>query len=236
MDLSTISSEELTRLCVEAGESEAWTEFVRRFQKPIALTVLRISRIWGLACLTTVDDLVQDTYLRLCADGCRLLRDFRTGTEGANSLTALVRVVASNVAHDYFRNKTAQKRGGIQTAGGQELPDEAFLSDLWTGAQDIERTVQLREIDRVLSDAPDAAISTRERLIFRLYFQQGLTAAAIATLPGTDLSTKGVESAIFRVSRYLRLRLNPQRNCGEDSRNLPEGRVDRIPIKEEGAR
>jgi len=39
MDLSTISSEELTRLCVEAGESEAWTEFVRRFQKPIALTV-----------------------------------------------------------------------------------------------------------------------------------------------------------------------------------------------------
>ncbi len=41
MDLSAISSEELTRLCVDAGESEAWMEFVRRFQKPIALTVLQ---------------------------------------------------------------------------------------------------------------------------------------------------------------------------------------------------
>jgi RNA polymerase sigma-70 factor (ECF subfamily) len=235
MDLSAISSEELTRLCVDAGESEAWTEFVRRFQKPIALTVLRISRIWGLAYLGTVDDLVQDTYLRLCADRCRLLRDFRTGAEGANSLTALVKVVASNVAHDYFRNKTAQKRGGVQTAGGQELPDEALLSDLWSGAQDIERTVQLREIERVLSDAPDATISARERMIFRLYFQQGLTAASIAGLPGIDLSTKGVESAIFRVSRYLRQRLNPGRNDSENSRKLPEGQVDRIPIKEEGA-
>ncbi|MGB6158293.1 MAG: sigma-70 family RNA polymerase sigma factor [Acidobacteriaceae bacterium] len=233
MDLSAISSEELTRLCVDAGESEAWTEFVRRFQKPIALTVLRISRIWGLACIATVDDLVQDTYLRLCADGCRLLRDFKTGAEGANSLTALVRVVASNVAHDYFRNKTAQKRGG--TASGQELPDEALLSDLWCGAHDIERTVQLREIDRVLRAASDATVAAREKLIFRLYFQQGLTAAAIAGLPGIDLSTKGVESAIFRVSRYLRLRLNPESTCSADSRGLPEGQIGRIPIKKEGA-
>ena len=189
----------------------------------------------GAGRLTTVDDLVQDTYLRLCADGCRLLRDFRTGAEGANSLTALVRVVASNVAHDYFRNKTAQKRGGIQTAGGQELPDESLLSDLWGGAQNIERTVQLREIDRFLCAAADAEISARERLIYRLYFQQGLTAAAIAGLPGIELGTKGVESAIFRVSRYLRLRLNPGHTGSEDSRSLPEGRIGQIPIKKEGA-
>jgi RNA polymerase sigma-70 factor (ECF subfamily) len=115
MDMSAISSEELTLLCVDAGEAAAWTEFVRRFQKPIALTVLRISRRWGLAALSTVDDLVQDTYVRLCADRCRLLRDFKTGPSGSDSLVALVRVVASNVAHDYFRSKTAQKRGGIQT-------------------------------------------------------------------------------------------------------------------------
>lgn len=236
MDLKAISSEELARLCIDAGDAEAWTEFVRRFQKPIALTVLRISRSWGLAKLPLVDDLVQETFIRLCADHCRLLREFKVGTSACDPLVALVKVVASNVAHDYFRNRTARKRGGKQTAYDPELPDEAILSDLWNGARHIERTVQLREIQRALNEAPDTAVTARERLIFRLYFQQGLTAAAIASIPAVTLTTKGVESAIFRVCRYLRSRLATNRSTAADiGQNLSEGERGQIPIEGEEA-
>jgi RNA polymerase sigma-70 factor (ECF subfamily) len=235
MDLSAVSSDELSKLCVDVGETDAWQEFVRRFQKPIALTVVRVSRMWGMTSPSTIDDLVQETYLRLCADRCRLLRNFTASANAEDSLAALVRVIASNVAHDYFRGRTAQKRGGVQAAMLPELPDDEVLSDVWRGVREIERDLQIAEIERVVKEAPEGEISSRERLIFRLYFRQGMTAAAIASIPPLKLTTKGVESAIFRVSRYLRLRLNPEPPGGEASQRVAEGVMPRIPIKEEGA-
>lgn len=207
-------------------------EFIRRFQKVIALTVLRVSRLWGSASRTTVDDLVQDTYLRLCADRCKLLRMYKAAPGVTDSLGALVRTVASNVAHDHFRSISAQKRGGLAVASVPPPPDDDLLSDLWSGAEKIEREAQLREIEHALDRADGSDVSGRERLIFRLYFRQGLTAAAIAAIPTLRLTTKGVESAVFRVSRYLRIRLTSGSNSSADISKAAKGESGPIPIGE----
>ena len=228
MDLRTISSVDLSRLCVDAANTEAWQEFIRRFHKPIALTALRVSRQWGSHAGHVVDDLVQETYLRLCADGCRLLSNFRETANSTDPLGSLVRAVAGNVAHDYFRKGAAVKRGGPQTTE-PESPDEELLSDLWGGAREIEQTAQIREIESTLQSLPDSVISSRERLIFKLYFRQGLTASAIAAIPALELTTKGVESAVGRISQHLRLALR-----GESEvrfRGGIEGKPPQIPIK-----
>jgi RNA polymerase sigma-70 factor (ECF subfamily) len=235
MDLRTLSSSELSHLCIDGRDADAWLEFVHRFQKPIALTALRICRIWGMNSRSVVDDLVQETYLRLCADHCRLLRNFSGAADNSDPLGALVRAVAANVAHDFFRGRTAQKRGGSQSANAPALPDDELLSDLWRGARDLERELQIREIERALGSAPSTAVSPRERLIFRLYFRQGLTASAIAMIPALQLSTKGVESALHRTTQFLRSQLTQSRLGVGQSPEPPEGEIPHFPIKEEEA-
>lgn len=232
MDMRAVSSDQLSRLCVERGDAEAWLEFVRRFQKQIALTALRVARQWGSYSQTVVDDLVQETYLRLCSNQCRLLRNFTASDVSSDPLGALIRVVAANVAHDYFRSKTAAKRGGTQPAINPELPDDEMLSDLWSGAKEIERSALIGEIEEELRTAPDSALSSRERLIFKLYFKQGMAANAIAAIPSFQLSTKGVESALHRVTVYLRSRLNPKSRKDAISAD-PKGEMRPFPMKGE---
>lgn len=41
-------------------------------------------------------------------------------------------------------------------------------------------------------------------MIFLLYYRQGLTASEIAALPSLDLTTKGVESVIARLTYMIR--------------------------------
>jgi len=229
MNLSELPSGELTRLCVQGGDQNAWQEFVRRFQKPIALTVLRICRMWGGYSQSAADDLVQETYLRLCADQCKILRNFVADPACADPLVALVRTVAANVAHDYYRNRKAQKRGGDRQSVALEGPNEEVLSDLWRGARSLEREIQIREIERTLQTATERDVSRTERLVFGLYFRQGMSASAIAMVPALRLSTKGVESAVHRVKDYLRSRLNPaiQMNKLEGA----EGKSQQISMK-----
>jgi hypothetical protein len=68
----------------------------------------------------------------------------------------------------------------------------------------MEREILLKEVDRCLESCTTGPDQDRDRLIFWLHFQQGLSANAIAGLPTVDLTTKGVESAISRLSRLVR--------------------------------
>ena len=44
----------------------------------------------------------------------------------------------------------------------------------------------------------------RDRRIFWLYYRAGLKPAVIARMPGIGLSVKGVESAVFRLTKLVR--------------------------------
>ncbi len=94
-----------------------------------------------------IDDLVQETYAALCANGCRLLRDFVE--EYPSSLDAMVRVVAANLTHDYLRAQNAKKRGGDFHQVAYDSPAVAQLPSPY-GHEIIELHLQLKEIDATL--------------------------------------------------------------------------------------
>src|SRR5450755_3164839 len=107
------SSTELVRTCAGSKDERAWAEFIRRFQVVIAGTVLRTARHFGEPSRAQLDDLVQDTYLKLCENNSRLLASFRPQHE--NSIYGFLKVVAANVVHDHFKFARAAKRGAGQT-------------------------------------------------------------------------------------------------------------------------
>jgi len=68
-----MSIKDLIRACAETNDGAAWEEFVARFQRPISLSIKRTACQWGKNPEQFVDDLLQETYLKLHAEKCRLL-------------------------------------------------------------------------------------------------------------------------------------------------------------------
>jgi RNA polymerase sigma-70 factor (ECF subfamily) len=201
MDYQTLVSVQLARLCAQ-NDPEAWLEFIRRYQRPITLVILRTLREASATSTLLIDDLVQETYAALCADGCRLLRNFVEEYPG--SLDALVRVVAANLIHDYLRAQNAKKRGGGFHQVAFDPPALARLPSRY-GHETIERHVQLKEIDAMLQRVGEPQIpSVRDRAIFWLHFHDGMSANAIARMSTFQLTSKGVESSLRRTLATLK--------------------------------
>jgi RNA polymerase sigma-70 factor (ECF subfamily) len=199
-----LSVEELVRACAESGNAEAWEEFVRRFRVVIGSAVRRVAYSYGKPNAAVIDELIQDTYLKVCRDNCHLLRDFKP--QYPDAFYGMLKKTAANIAHDYFRREEAETHGGrvIQV----ELADvEAFVPDSRsTGPTSIEREILLREVRDILSEL-DTPTAARDRDIFWLYYRQGFTAQAIAAIPCYTPGTKGVESILHRLTCYVRERM-----------------------------
>lgn len=192
---SELTSEALVKQCVGTGEPDAWEEFVRRFQPLIAGVVARTAMRWTMASATLVDDLVQETYLKLCTGEFRRLRDFESRHEDA--FFGFLKTVAYNVTMDYFKVHFAGKRG----AKVQSHAD--FDVALQTAAQDVslDDQILLQEIEKTVEQITGIE---RDRVVFLLYYRQGFTAKAIAEIPGIELTEKGVESCLRRLTGQLR--------------------------------
>jgi RNA polymerase sigma-70 factor (ECF subfamily) len=207
MDYASLSANDLVQHCAHSGNGEAWREFLRRFQRPIALVVLRTARRWGEPATTLVDDLVQDTFLRLCADDCRLLRGFES--RGEDSIIGYLKVIAANVTHDHFRARTSTKRGGEMRRVEGETDGTEYLPAANDQVKEIETGLQIAEIHRTLETLGTAGVSERDRTIFWLYYRQGFSARDIGEIPTFGLTVKGVESSIHRTTGLVRKALEP---------------------------
>ena len=211
MDYQELAPVQLARLCAQRN-SEAWLEFIRRYQRPITLVILRTLREAGGTSTLLIDDLVQETYAALCANGCRLLRDFVE--EYPSSLDAMVRVVAANLTHDHLRAQNAKKRGGDFHQVAYDSPALAQLPSPY-GHETIERHMQLKEIDATLQGARERqTASARDYVIFWLHFHFGMSANAIARMSTFQLTSKGVESSLRRTVGMLK------KAVGENSQAL----------------
>jgi RNA polymerase sigma-70 factor, ECF subfamily len=214
-----MSEQHLIRACAESDDSAAWEEFVSRFHRPVSLSIVRTASKWGGVSKQVVDDLVQETYLKLCADKFRTLRDF--AVQHPEAIAGYIKTIAANVARDYFKSLYSQKRGsGEATRSIEDIEPEARSVSL--GGQDaIEREILLDQIDRCLETCSEGPDQERDRLIFWLYYQQGLSAKAIAALPTVGLTAKGVESAILRLTRLVREQIVLSRS--QTSASLQQG-------------
>jgi RNA polymerase sigma-70 factor (ECF subfamily) len=167
--------------------------------------VLHTSGRLGDASTETADDLIQETYLKLCADDFRLLRKFVP--RHSEAIFGYVKVVTANVVRDHFKSLHSEKRGAGQIVEAPEpfvpVADGGSLG----GAEAIEHQVLIKDVQRHLEICTAGPEQARNCRIFWLYYQVGLAASAIATLPEVNLTTKGVESLILRITRDLRKRM-----------------------------
>jgi RNA polymerase sigma-70 factor (ECF subfamily) len=195
-----LSLDQLLQRCLLSADEETWTDFIRGSQPVIASVVIKTARRWTRPSSGLIDDLIQETYLKLCLNDFRALRLF--GFRHENALFGFLKVVASNVVRDHFRETYTQKRGcGMLGCQLDCAPSSALLNGTFEA---VERAILLGTVDRCLENSKSA----RDRLIFWLYYRDGLTAKAISALPSIRLSVKGVESTISRLVRLIKLKLN----------------------------
>lgn len=188
--------------CLQASSVEAWEEFIRRFQPLISGVVAQVARRHGDVAPGLVDDLVQETYLRLCADNYKLLHNFAGQHE--NSLFGYLKVTAASAALDHFKLRYAQKRGRGIPATDLEEGERQQEIPMPSASSSAEQAVLMVEIDRLLKKVTHGPTAERDRLIFRLYYQQGFTASDIADVPALKLTAKGVESLLYRITASVR--------------------------------
>ena len=198
---------DLAKACARSTDAAEWEELLRRSAPIASLVAARVARMWlGSATPAVVDDIVQEIFLKLCEQERRILRDFKP--RGEDSFLGLLRIVAVSVANDYFRRQYSAKRGGkVVTV---TLSDESapIMPAAPQGSKGMEKAVLYSELYRRMRSAPEV-IAERDRAIFWLYYLQGLTAEEIAELPVAGLSAKGVESALRRVTSWLRKEIDP---------------------------
>lgn len=204
-------------MCSDSGEVGAWEEFVRRFHRLIAKIILRTCNRFGSSTNQIVDELIQDTYVKLCADDFRLLRDFDHRHPAA--FLGYLQVVARNVALDYFKSL---KRKHDQVEPLPEGPGLAASDETAGSQKKIERNALIEQIDQHLELCAKGPDRDRNRRVFWLRHSAGLTAAEIANLPGINLTGKGVESLDLRLMNCLRERIASGRRERSDTKQNPD--------------
>jgi RNA polymerase sigma-70 factor (ECF subfamily) len=195
-----ISIRDLLNLCLSSDGQEHWREFVRRTQPLIASVIINTIRRWKEPSPSLVDDLIQDTYVRLFAADRKALRSIKNEYE--NTIFGYLKVVASNIVRDHFRQP-------------ENKVDEIELSDpvLPAGSDGhelFEFADRKEKVEAILESLSSSETYQRDVTIFWLFYQQGYTAKEISLLPTARLTVKGVEAVLFRLIRCLRERLGPE--------------------------
>ncbi len=112
-----------------------------------------------------VDDLVQDVFVRLCKDDCRLLRQYDPARAG---LSTWLTVVARSVAHDGIR----RKRMVTQT-----LDDTP------------EHLLAVEPAHREPVKIPDGLLSPRQSLVLTMLYEREMEVTEVAEALGIDAQT-----------------------------------------------
>jgi RNA polymerase sigma-70 factor, ECF subfamily len=224
LDFEKVKADELALHCLRCGDQASWNEFFRRFQPLITRVVLRMTRQRGIHSPQVVDDLVQDTFLKLCSERAQLMQSFKPVREDA--IFSYIKVFTANLVHDHFKTAYSQKRGGGATPDPLDDHHSAQSSTYApSSAAILERSILIQEINAFVRAVCVGPNADRDTKIFWLYYRVGLTASAIAALPTVGLTVKGVETIIFRLTRLVRQRAcnsNLGANTGKTEGIQPE--------------
>jgi RNA polymerase sigma factor (sigma-70 family) len=221
VNLSDLSNRALLSRLVKAGPDDgAWLEFITRFQPRIRQLAYRAyateaSRYSGVDASRpgeVIEDLTQDVFIRLIGAERRALAAFRGLNE--NSFYTYLQTIALNLVRDHFKRLRAQRRPPRATSLDEPLrttdgpAESSTLGDyLPSAAPNPEEVVETRELQSRLSSVVAkstlGSISTRDRLIFRLYFIQGLTVDEIQEYKGIRLTKSGVEKRVRRIRAVI---------------------------------
>jgi RNA polymerase sigma-70 factor (ECF subfamily) len=221
---SSLSLKDIVCLCAGPCDDEAWEEFVWRVGKPISLTIMRTASLWVKPSQSLVEDLVQVTYLKLWENGCRLLQDF--AIQHPEAILGYLKKIAANATHDYFKHGHSQSSGGDKPHVSTSDVDPEAGKEVHGSQERIAFGVFLNEIDEHLKHALTGSDQERDRMIFWLYFRQGMSTKEISSLPNIGLGVKGVGSVIERLKHGIRDQIL---GIGSDSGDDEEESQKQIP-------
>ena len=224
-----LTTEALLRRCRKRPPDEAaWQEFVRRYHSVIKANVVRYFHLKAgqeferrsQVLEDSIEDLVQNVYLRLIDDNSRVLKAFHGKLD--NSLPAYLTMISVNVVKDHFRGIKADKRPKIIFSLDELIENEGegrvFIgasSDIHgnqsggnqsggkqTGSPSPAFTIE--DIDALLNKALSNRNRDRNTLIFKLRYCDGLTLEEIRNSLGLDMSPMGIGSILSRINKQLR--------------------------------
>jgi RNA polymerase sigma-70 factor (ECF subfamily) len=221
-----LSLKDIVCLCAGPCDDEAWQELVSRVARPISLTIIRTASLWREPSVSLVEDLVQVTYLKLWEDNCRLLRDF--AIQHPEAILGYLKKVAANATHDYFKHAHSQSSGGEKPHLSTSDVDPEAGNEIQGSQERIAFGVLLKEIDDYLKRSLKGPDQERDRMIFWLYFRQGMSTKEIASLPTIGLGAKGVGSVIERLKHCIREQIL---GIGSDSQDEEERAESKFPGK-----
>jgi RNA polymerase sigma-70 factor, ECF subfamily len=185
---------DLLSLCLSSDDQTHWQEFVRRTQPLIASVIINTIRRWQEPAPSLVDDLIQDTFVKLFANERKALRSIKN--EHEYTVFGFLKKVASNVVCDHFRHPENKVEEVELT--------EPVLPAVLDGMDRIEFAHMKEQIQARLKTLSSSQTYERDVAIFWFYYEQGYTAKEISLLPTVQLTVKGVESTLLRLTRFLR--------------------------------
>jgi RNA polymerase sigma factor (sigma-70 family) len=213
VELRKIDSITLTSLCAHRlQDAELWSEFLRRFTPKLKAFIEATLRQSGLMPASSdsshgSSDLLQNICIRLIQNHGEALKRF-SGTRESELLTYLA-VIARSVVRDAIRYQSAKRRfrwrNSAFSANNQRGENSDFVFEPVVN-DPIDRKVLAGEIEQLSLQAirDHSNEPARDRLIFQLYFVDGLSTAQIASCEGIALSKTGVEKTLDRLKNKVR--------------------------------
>lgn len=191
-----MQAKDLIGRCIER-DAAAWELLVSTHGK----LVLRVLvRILGPGDEAAIEDLEQEVYARLLARNCEALRS----VESPSHLKGLLARIASNLAKDHRRRMKHRAPRAVPDDDGEERLSDSDLLAGPLGPEDGLRGKQsVEEVLRALDAAVKPPHAVRDKLIFRAHYFDEMSAPEIAAMK-VGLSTKGVESVLYRLTQRVR--------------------------------
>jgi DNA-directed RNA polymerase specialized sigma24 family protein len=150
--------------------------------------------------------MIQDTYVKLFANDRKALRSIKNEYE--NTIFGYLKVVASNVVRDHFRQP--------ENKADEVEPSDSVLPAPSDGHDRLEFAHLKDKVEELLERLSSSETYERDVAIFWCFYEQGYTAKEISLLPNIGLTVKGVEAVLLRLTRFLREALGSQGATGDD--------------------
>jgi RNA polymerase sigma-70 factor (ECF subfamily) len=168
---------DLTRLF--SGDSGNWAEFVEHYAGIVYAAVRKaLERHTGRVHAADLQDASNEVFLRLIKDDYRLLRTFNPDRA---SLSTWLTVVARSTAIDYLRKSRRHETGREGLIDIMEAPASS----------------------RPIADSlPADLLTSRQRLIMELLYDQGLTPGEVAHM--LDIEVQTVRGTRHKILNKLR--------------------------------
>lgn len=179
----------LVQRCLE-GTRSAWDEFAREYYTEVARSVRHtLVRLCRRAPVEDVENVAQEVFSGLLEGSGRRLRTF----SGQCSLIGWLRAVAMRRAINYIRDEKRRR--------GRPLDEHLlFVPEARAKEGDETTTELIRALDSSLEQ-----LGSRDRLILKLHYLDGMPLKSIAELLGVSRNT--IWPMVTRARRRLQQRM-----------------------------